>query len=96
MIDPAIIASVITALITGGFTLAGVLAANNAQRKVSEAKQDARMEALEDKMDTYHREDQEAIGRLEKKQDKYNNLQERTFENEKKIAILEAKKGAAS
>ena len=102
MIDPAILASVVTALITGAFTLMGVLAANNAQRKVSEAKQDARMDALETKMDTYHREEQETIEALKKEnaeridelkveQAKHNKLMERTFLLEKDVGILKSK-----
>lgn len=93
---------VIGSVVTGLITLVGVLSANNAQRKVSEAKQDARMDALEAKMDANHKETSAAIQRLESEnktrleelkaeQQKHNRLMERTYELEKDVSVLKAK-----
>ena len=60
----AIWGPVIGSVLTGLITLVGVLSANNAQRKVSETKQDARMDALEAKQDANHRETVAAINAL--------------------------------
>ena len=67
--------------------LATVVAAYYGAKKagdVAEAKQDAKIEENRLMEQIHHEQTIEAIGRLEKKQDKYNNLQER-------VAILEAK-----
>ena len=58
---------------------------------VAEAKQDARIEETRLLENVHHEQTLEAIGRLEKKQDRYNNLQERTHALETKVAVLEEK-----
>lgn len=60
---------------------------------VAEAKQDARIEETKLLEQVHHEQTIEAIERLEKKQDRYNNLQERTHELETKVEVLEAKYG---
>ena len=60
---------------------------------VAEAKQDARIEETKLLEQIHHEQTIEAIERLEKKQDRYNNLQERTHELETKVEVLEAKYG---
>lgn len=99
----AIWGPVIGSVLTGLITLVGVLSANNAQRKVSETKQDARMDALEAKQDANHREtvaaindlkeeNNQRIGELKVEQQKHNQLMERTYALEKDVAVLKAKK----
>lgn len=56
---------------------------------VAEAKQDARIEETRLLEQVHHEQEMEAIARLEKKQDRYNNLQERTYELEKTAAVNE-------
>lgn len=67
---------------------------------VAEAKQDARIEETRLLEQVHHEQEMEAIARLEKKQDRYNNLQERTYElektaavNEKRLRVLEERHG---
>lgn len=98
----AIWGPIIGSVLTGLITLAGVLSANNAQRKVSEAQQEARMDALEVKIDTNNREmteaiaslkaeNQERLDQLKAEQQKHNRLIERTYQLEKEVSILKSK-----
>lgn len=69
--------AIVVAIITGLFTLVGTMATVHAGNK-KQAKQ------LKEQSDlTIYR-----IKELEKKQDKYNHLQERTMNNEQKIAVV--------
>ena len=60
---------------------------------VAEAKQDARIEETKLLEQVHHEQTIEAIERLEKKQDRYNNLQERTHGLETRVALLEEHNG---
>lgn len=89
-----ITASVIIAVIGA---LGALLSAYYGAKKagdVAEAKQDAKIEETRLLEQIHHEQTIEAIERLEKKQDRYNNLQERTHNLETEVAILkEAKHG---
>jgi peptidoglycan hydrolase CwlO-like protein len=65
------------AIITGAFTLAGVIITVVWGNRKNAERSKAQTEV------TLYR-----IGELEKKQDKYNNLQERTFKDERDIAVM--------
>lgn len=60
---------------------------------VAEAKQDSRIEETKLLEQIHHEQTIEAIERLEKKQDRYNNLQERTHGLETRVAVLEEHNG---
>lgn len=60
---------------------------------VAEAKQDARIEETRLLEQVHHEQEMEAIARLEKKQDRYNNLQERTHSLETRVSVLEERHG---
>lgn len=60
---------------------------------VAEAKQDAKIEESRLIEQVHHEQMTEAIGRLEKKQDKHNAVIERTYELEKRVTVLEERHG---
>lgn len=60
---------------------------------VAEAKQDAKIEESRLIEQVHHEQVTEAIGRLEKKQDKHNAVIERTYELEKRVTVLEERHG---
>lgn len=60
---------------------------------VAEAKQDAKIEESRLIEQIHHEQVTEAIGRLEKKQDKHNAVIERTYELEKRVTVLEERHG---
>ena len=85
----AINASVLVAVITA---LGAIVSAYYGAKKASDAaeeRQNAKIEENRLLEQIHHEQTMEAIERLEKKQDKYNNLQERTFELEKDKAVHE-------
>lgn len=88
------ITQIVIALITA---IGAVCAAYYGAKKagdVAEAKQDARIDELRLLEQIHHEQTQEAIERLEKKQDKHNGLVEKVYEHDKRISLLE--KGASS
>lgn len=60
---------------------------------VAEAKQDAKIDESRLIEQVHHEQVTEAIGRLEKKQDKHNAVIERTYELEKRVTVLEERHG---
>lgn len=87
------VTQIVIALITA---IGAVCAAYYGAKKagdVAEAKQDARIDELRLLEQIHHEQTQEAIERLEKKQDKHNGLVEKVYEHDKRISLIE--KGAS-
>lgn len=84
-------------LLVALFTMLGALGSAYYGAKkagdVAEAKQDAKIEESRLIEQVHHEQVTEAIGRLEKKQDKHNAVIERTYELEKRVTVLEERHG---
>ena len=94
-----ILQAVLVAALTGGFAFAGVVYKTNKDESIRNVKADANFSALRteiensaqlqaQKSDYIVKEIKSDINRLEEKQEKYNNLQERTLRNSMKIDAL--------
>lgn len=94
-----LIKSIAVAILTGGFTLIGVVIKDNKKDAIRETTEEARFEKIEcviktnqvlqnQKSEYVVKEIKNDIKRLEEKQDKYNHLQERTLKNEQSLKSL--------
>lgn len=76
---------IVIAIITGGLSLLGVILTNNASNRKMQSEMETHQEVLDAKLEN-----------LTKRVEKHNSVIERTYENERKIEVLDVKQKTAN
>lgn len=76
---------IVIAIITGGLSLLGVILTNNASNRKMQSEMETHQEVLDAKLEY-----------LTKRVEKHNSVIERTYENERKIEVLDVKQKTAN